>query len=114
MKIQTNKHGIYNPRKAGGGCAVDIQNDNVGCFVKFGKQIGTEMHKFDWKTAIGIKLGITDLGAIMAFFHDKTTGKDGELKLFHKFTKDGKDTQSNCGTRATCGNPPRRPRCSGG
>jgi len=105
MKIQTNQHGIYNPRKAGGGCAAVFQNDNKGCFVKFGKQVGSEMHKFDWKAGCAIKLGITDLGVILAFFSDKPVGveskenkipksvsENGELAIFHKNEKAGTTT----------------------
>jgi len=86
---------IYKPRKGGGGCASQWEMASAGnaVFLEFAAQIGTmqddENAKFDWPNKLKMKLGISDLGEIIACLERRQKGigpaREGKHRgLFHK------------------------------
>ncbi|HOB72949.1 MAG TPA: hypothetical protein PKG54_00350 [Phycisphaerae bacterium] len=86
---------IYKPRREGGGCASgwELNADKEAVFLDVAAQIG-QMEgetnaRFDWANKLTMKLGVTDIGELLAVLERRQKGigpsKDGRHRgLFHK------------------------------
>lgn len=86
---------IYKPRRGGGGCASQWELGSAGnaVFLEMAAQVGTMDDdvnaRFDWPHKLKMKLGVTDLGEIIACLERRQKGigplKNGKHRgLFHK------------------------------
>ncbi len=82
----TNRFAIYKARKAGGGAALrfDFNPSREAIFAEFAPQRAGAEREFDWENKMVFKLGVSDIGKIMAFFEGKT---GAALDLYHDPTK---------------------------
>lgn len=94
-RTYTKTFQIYKPRRDGGGCAsgweLGSKKDAVFLAVagQIGKMEGEDNAKFDWANKLQMKLGVTDIGEIVACLERRQKGigplKDGKHRgLFHK------------------------------
>jgi hypothetical protein len=94
----TKSFQIYKPRREGGGCASqwELSSGKGAVFLEMaaqvGKMEGDENARFDWSNKLTMKLGITDLGEIIACLEGRQMGigpfKEGKHRgLFHKSAK---------------------------
>jgi len=83
---------LYKPTKAqtGGAIKFNVQRSGKASFMKCALQIAPMggSRVFDWEdeNAINVKMGLTDLGQMLAVIF----GKQKEAKLFHKTESDNK------------------------
>lgn len=94
-KQYTESFKIFKPRKTKDGCASQWQlNKEKQCvFLEFANQNKTDENTFDWQNKTTMKLGISDIGEILATFLGMQDGiglKDekGRYKgLYHQTSK---------------------------
>ena len=88
-------YSIYKPRRDGGGCASgwELNAEKEAVFLEVAAQVGTmqgeDNARFDWPNKLIMKLGVTDIGEILALLERRQKGigpqKDGRHRgLFHK------------------------------
>jgi hypothetical protein len=86
---------IYKPRRDGGGCASgwELNAEKEAVFLEMAAQIGKmegdENARFDWPNKLVMKLGVTDIGEIIAVLERRQKGigpqKEGRHRgLFHQ------------------------------
>ena len=80
MKDLSNFYPIYKPNGKGTGAAIQFKPDfDKGCiFINAANQAGEK--SYNWDSKVIMKLGMSDIGKIIATLARRTT----ECKLFHK------------------------------
>ncbi len=81
----TESFKLYKPRKSGEGSASqwNLNVDKKSVFLELSQQIGTEQ-KFDWENKICIKLGVNDIGELIATLENRQQSINGGKGLFHQ------------------------------
>ncbi len=79
---------LYKPRKKGGGSASkwELKAEKKAVFLELAQQIG-EMGSdkvFDWEHKLCMKLGMNDLGELIATLENRQTSINGGKGLFHQ------------------------------
>lgn len=95
LKLNMYQYILYKPRKDLSGIGANFQITRSDCFLSLAKQVASkdDNDAFDWadenkKPKCCIKLGLPDIGQILALFEAKVA----EIKLFHSFEKEGVKT----------------------
>jgi len=82
-KTYSTDYAIYKPNQRNSGAAIrfNFNPEKGAIFLDAAQQTGEK--QFDWDNKIIMKLGLSDIGTILALLQNRTT----EAKLFHKSEK---------------------------
>lgn len=80
-----NNFSLYKPRKKGGGSASqwNLNIDKKSVFLELAEQVDSEQ-KFDWENKICMKLGVNDIGELIATLENRQKSINGGKGLFHE------------------------------
>jgi len=80
-----NNFSLYKPRKKGGGSASqwNLNIDKKSVFLELAEQVGSEQ-KFNWENKICMKLGVNDMGELIATLENRQKAINGGKGLFHE------------------------------
>lgn len=81
----TENFKLYKPRKKGGGSASqwNLNIDKKALFLELSQQVGSEQ-RFDWENKICMKLGVNDIGELIAVLENRQKSINGGKGLFHE------------------------------